>query len=198
MDIYALENLKRAVKKLADLTDEKIEMLAKAAIYKKYKTNDYYSIPDNPAKNISFVDKGLFRLYVIDYEGNEATLALTGENMFMASYSAVILDQFQPVYIQAIEDSEVYEVPRTEFIKLWETDSQWKEVMQKHTELDLLRVRKRELGFLIYDAGARYNNFLKDFPQFINRIKLKYIASYLGISPETLSRIRAAPFPGPE
>jgi CRP-like cAMP-binding protein len=193
MDIYAFENLKRRVKRLADLTDEKIEMLVKAATHKKYRTNDYYSMPANTSKNLSFVDRGLFRLYVIDYKGNEVTLAFTGENMFMSSYSAVIFDQFQPVYIQAIEDSEVYEVPRTEFIKLWETDSQWKEVMQKHTELDLLRVRKRELGFLIYDAGARYDVFLKNFPQFINRIKLKYIASYLGISPETLSRIRAAP-----
>jgi CRP-like cAMP-binding protein len=76
---------------------------------------------------------------------------------------------------------------------MWEVDVKWKDLLQKHTELDCLKLMKREFGFLMDDAKTRYLNFLIDYEPFAERIKQRDIASYLGITPETLSRIRSAP-----
>jgi len=190
MKYDALLIFRKQIKQFSEMSNEKIDMWARLMTKVAYNTDDYYSTPETPSTSLGYVARGLFRLYVVDRSGNEATLAFTGENMFMSSYGAFILNQIQPVYIQALEDSEVYVISRTEFLKFWETDAELKDVLQKVTELDCLRIRKREIGFLLYDAQTRYFNFLEDFQKYANRIKLWYIASYLGISPETLSRIR--------
>lgn len=190
MDDNILHDFRRLIKNFSDIPDEDIDLLAGLATKSIYKIDDYFSTPNTPSTSIAFVAKGLFRLYVIDKDGNEATLAFTGENMFMSSYGAVILNQIRPIYIQAIEDSEIYTISRTTLIRYWETNVNVKDILHKVTELDCIRISKRELGFLLHDAQMRYYTFLNDFPKYANRIKLRYIASYLGISPETLSRLR--------
>ena len=184
-------NIMKVMKQLSGFSDEQIDEWASQTKKITYKTDEYFSTPHNPSKSLAIVEKGLFRFYVFDVKGIEATLGFTGEGMFMSSYSAIILNQIQPVYIQALENSEIYAMSRSDFLnKWWEADIRWKNILQTITEYDCLQVRKRELGFLLYDAQMRYNIFTEEFAQYADRIKLKYIASYLGISPETLSRIR--------
>jgi len=190
MEYDTLLSFRKLIKQFAELPNEQIDDWARLTTKITYSTHEYYSTPETPSTSLAYVGKGLFRLYLIDKDGNEATLAFTGENMFMSSYSAIIFNQIQPVYIQALEESEIHEISRMEFLRFWEKDARWKDILQKITELDCLQVRKRELGFLLYDAQTRYSNFLKDFPQFAGRIKIRHIASYLGLSPESLSRVR--------
>ncbi len=190
MDDHILKDFRQFIRSLSDIPDEDIDLLVGLATKSAYKTDDLFSTPNTPSTSIAFVAKGLFRLYVIDKDGDEATLAFTGENMFMSSYGAIILNQVRPIYIQAIEDSEVYTISRTTFMRYWETNVNVKDLLHKVTELDCIRISKRELGFLLNDAQTRYYTFLNDFPKYANRIKLRFIASYLGISPETLSRLR--------
>jgi CRP-like cAMP-binding protein len=193
MEDDALLNLKKQIGEFAGLQAEQIDVFFKSTVKAAYKRNEYFSTIKNPSTSLAFVEKGLFRLYIIDREGNEATLNFRGENMPMSSYGAILLNQIEPVYIQALEDSEVYTITRADFMKFWEADARVKEIFQKFTELDCLELRKREFSFLQDDAKTRYLNFLKDFRRYGDRIKLRYVASYLGITPEALSRIRSAP-----
>jgi CRP-like cAMP-binding protein len=185
--------LKKQIGEFAELQEEQIDIFFKSTEKITYKRNEYFSTIKNPATSVAFIAKGLFRVYIIDREGNEATLNFRGENMPMSSYGAILLNQIEPVYIQALEDSEIYTITRTNFLKFRETDAKVKDMFQKFTELDCLRLRKREFSFLQDDAKTRYLNFLQDFSHYVDRIKLRYIASYLGITPEALSRIRSAP-----
>jgi len=193
MEENVIQRYKEFINQFVDMNDDQIDSLLKKSTIYTYKQNEYFSTPDNPSPLLGYVVKGLFRQYVIDREGNEVVREFRGENNIMACYSAVILNQFPPIYIQALEDSIIYAIPRTEFLKIWEIDIKWKDMLQKHTELDCLKLMKREFGFLMDDAKTRYLNFLKDYEPFAERIKQRDIASYLGISPETLSRIRSAP-----
>jgi CRP-like cAMP-binding protein len=193
MDEKAVQTFKNFISQFIDIPDDQVVSLMKSAAILNYKPNEYFSTPDKPSPYLGFVVKGLFRQYVIDREGNEVVREFRGDNNIMACYSAVILNQYPPIYIQAIEDSLLYAIPRTEFMKMWGTDVKWKDLLQKHTELDCLKLMKREFGFLMDDAKTRYLNFLKDYEPFAERIKQRDIASYLGITPETLSRIRSAP-----
>jgi len=193
MEESAKQKFKKFINQFVEINDDQIDLLFKKAKVYTYKQNEYFSTPDNPFPFLGFVVKGLFKQYVIDREGNEVVREFRGDNNIMACYSAVILNQFQPIYIQALEDSIIYTIPRTEFVEIWEVDIKWKDMLQKQTELDCLKLRKREFSFLMNDAKTRYLDFLKDYEPFAERIKQRDIASYLGISPETLSRIRSAP-----
>jgi hypothetical protein len=85
----------------------------------------------------------------------------------------------------------MYTIERDKFVKLWEAETEWKIMLNIINEYDSLQLREREISFLVHDAKTRYLNFLKNFNGFAERIKLRYVSSYLGISPETLSRIRS-------
>jgi CRP-like cAMP-binding protein len=193
MEKSVLLDLKKQIEEFTDFKEEQIEEFFKSTVKVTYKRNEYFSTVKNPSKSIAFVAKGLFRIYINDQEGNETTLNFKGENMSMSSYGATLLDQIEPVYIQALEDSEIYTITRNDFLKFLESDIKLKDMLQKFTELDCLALRRREFSFLQDDAKTRYLNFLKDFQPYVDRIKLRYVASYLGITPEVLSRIRSAP-----
>ena len=192
MEIKDKFNLINTIQKLAAIPVDEIENLVKISTKNIYEKHEFYSTPEKQSKNLAFVAKGLFRFYIYDRDGNDATLGFTGETIFMSSYSAVLFDQLQPVYIQALEYSEIYTVSRSDFLNLCEKCHEWKDFLQKITEIDCLRLRKREVDFLVYDAKTRYLNFLKEYNQYADRIKIKHISSYLGMLPETLSRIRAS------
>ena len=191
MEEETIQNFKKTVSQFTEIADEQMFSFFKLLTKITYKKDEYFATPANPSPYLSFIAKGLFRQYVIDRKGNEVIREFRGENNFMASYYAIIHDKFPPIYIQALEDSEIYAIPRTEFIKIWQKDTNWKIFLQKHTELDCHKLMKREFGFLLDDAKTRYYDFLDDYKPFVERIKLRDIASYLGITPETLSRIRS-------
>lgn len=161
--------------------------ISKRSIYLK---GDFFCTPEKPSTKLGFITKGLLRHYVLDQKGTERTFGFVGENMPVSSYGAIVSNQQDTKYVQAIEDTEIYACERIDFISLWYSSDVWKIFLQKGTEMDNLVLRKRESDFLMYDAKTRYQIFLKDYPQFCNRIKQEYIASYLGISPETLSRVK--------
>ena len=197
MDKITLLNFSNMMRQLAEPTienfsDEEIADLLKIMSKKTiYKIDEYFSTPTTPNTSIAYIAKGLFRLYMIDQHGNEATHDFTGDNMFMSSYAAIVLNKIYPIYIQALEDSEVYTISREKFIGLWKNDMRWKNMLQKGTEHDNLEMRWREMELLLFDAKTRYEHFLEYFLKYDGRIKLRHIASYIAVSPETLSRIRA-------
>lgn len=191
MDQATFNQLKSLLEKISDMPEEQVEAWINISQKRIYQKGEYFSIPENPSTRLGYVARGLLRFYMLDRKGRECTFGFGGEDTFVSSYGAVIFNQQHIKYIQAIEKTEIYSCERTEFIKLWESNEAWKVFLQKATEMDCLRIRKRESDFLMFDAKTRYQIFLEDFPQFRNRIKQEYIASYLGISPETLSRIKS-------
>ena len=193
IDSNTLIGFRQTIKKFVNISDKKIDSIAELFAKKTYKRNEHFSTIENPSTYLGYIAKGLVRVYVIDREGNEATLNFRGENIFTSAYSGIVLNKVQPLYIQALEDSEIYVIERDEFVNIWETDSDWKNLLNVINEFDGMRLREREIGFLQDDAKTRYLTFLKNFGNIADRIKLRYISSHLGISAETLSRIRSTP-----
>ena len=193
MEHDVLLEYRKTVKQFENIPEEKIDVTAK--LHKKYifKKKEYFSTIKEPSQLIAFVAKGLFRMFFIDRKGKEITFGFFGENTFMSSYAGIFLEHFPPCYIQALEDSIIYAIPRTDYIKVWEDSPIVKNVVQKLTEHNFVLSRKREYGLLLNDAKTRYLNFLNDYPNYADRIKIQYLASFLGVSRETLSRIRSAP-----
>jgi CRP-like cAMP-binding protein len=138
---------------------------------------------------IACVNSGLFRYVYRNDAGDEFTKGIIAENFFLSSYSAMILSMPSYFAIEALEDSEVLEIFWKDFTQLFDNDIFWAKFCLKLVEKGFMIKEKRERDLLLLDAETRYKNFLAEFPGMEQRVKQGIIASYLGIQPETLSRI---------
>ncbi len=157
---------------------------------KEYKRGKYYLEAGEIPKLFSFVASGLFRFFYITIEGEEYTKHFSMENNFMISLSAFLEQRGSYFYIEALEDSTVLSTDFKSLRELSEHDIRLMKFMLTLVELIYLLKEKREAEFLLKDARGRYEQFLLDYPGLEKRVKQYHIATYLGVNPVSLSRIR--------
>ncbi len=172
------------------LPDNRIDELLSIGKTKSIDAGDYFIKAGEVPYKIAFVGSGLFRYVYTNNKGDEFTKSIIVENLFLSSYSAMIVGMPSYFSIEALEDSQVLEIIWKDFTQLIENDIFWVKFLLKLIEKGFLTKEKRERDLLLLDAETRYKNFLVEFPGMDQRIKQGIIASYLGIQPETLSRIR--------
>jgi CRP-like cAMP-binding protein len=172
------------------LPEKRIDEFLSIGKEKSIRTGDYFIKAGETPLKIAYVYKGLFRYVYINDKGDEYTKALITENNFISSYSAMVLSRPSYFAIEALENSNVLEILWSDFNQLKEEDIFWVKFLMKFIEKGYIIKEKRERDLLLIDAETRYKDFLTEFPGMDQRIKQGIIASYLGIQPETLSRIR--------
>jgi CRP-like cAMP-binding protein len=172
------------------LPENRIDEFLSIGKIKSINALDYFiragAVPDK----IAFVGSGLFRYVYINEKGDEFTKGIIAENFFLSSYSATIMAKPSYFSIEALEDSQVLEIVWKDFMQLMDNDIFWLKFLLKFVEKGYMIKEKRERDLLLLDAETRYKDFLIEFPGMDQRIKQGIMASYLGIKPETLSRIR--------
>ncbi len=109
---------------------------------------------------------------------------------FVAPYNSILRGEASNLYIQALKDSVVVTFDYNACAVLASDHICWQTILRKITEGAYLQKEKRESDLLFYDAETRYANFMREFPDLARNIKQQHIASFLGMSPETLSRIK--------
>jgi CRP-like cAMP-binding protein len=112
------------------------------------------------------------------------------EKSFISSYSAMISQTASFFFIEAIEQSKVLVISNNNWEKLKTQNPKWNLLLIKLLEKGYAVKEKREREFLLLDAESRYKIFLEEYPSLENKVKQNMIASYLGITPIALSRIR--------
>lgn len=157
----------------------------------KFLKGEHFLIAGEIPEYIAFVASGLLRLYYIDTDANEITKHFSSENTLAISYSAFLRREPSPFFIQAIEDSTLFVIDYAAYRELMQGSACWNEAARKLAELLFIIKEKREAELLLYGAQERYERFLSDFPNLAGRLSQYLIASYLNITPESLSRIRA-------
>ncbi len=172
------------------LPENRIDELLSIGRIKSIKASDFFVRAGEVPCKIAFISKGLFRYVYTNDKGDEFTKGIIVENFFLSSYSAMIMGKPSYFSIEALENSQVLEIIWKDFIKLSDNDIFWIRFLLKFVEKGYMIKEKRERDLLLLDAETRYKNFLTEFPGMDQRIKQGVIASYLGIKPETLSRIR--------
>jgi len=169
---------------------ERIDEFLSIGREKSISASNYFIKAGETPLKIAFVYKGLFRYVYISERGEEFTKALIAENNFISSYSAMVLNRPSYFFIEALEDSLMLEVGWSDFVRLCDRDVFWLKFLMKWVEKGYIIKEKRERDLLLLDAETRYKDFLSAFPGMDQRITQGIIASYIGIQPETLSRIR--------
>ena len=178
------------IKRIIDLPQAEEAKLLKLLKPIKIAKGEYYIREGQVPKKFAFVERGLFRYLYINNKGTEFTKNFILENNFISAYSAMISQQPSRMFIEALEDSYVYDISYNDWLELKKGHECWNQFLVVILEkaFSIKEIRERDL--LLLEAQERYDIFRKEFPTLENRIKQHLIASYLGISPISLSRIR--------
>lgn len=142
------------------------------------------------SNSIYFINKGAARVYYLDRDGNETTSWFLFENEFLISVYSFFTGLPGFEYIETLEDCTFISLKREKLNKLYEKHLAFNVVGRKITEYYYIRNEKQANELRMLTAKQRYQGLLATNPKLLNRVSLGHIASYLGISQETLSRIR--------
>ncbi len=142
-------------------------------------------------KNISFVDSGILRAYYPDAEGREATVMFAISDWWITDMFCFINKQPAMLNIEAIEDSRIFQLSKDGMDSLFDKIPKFERFFRVLMQNAYIREQLRVIQNLSLTAEERYNNFLAKYPQVAKLVTQKQIASYLGITPEFLSAIRA-------
>ena len=142
------------------------------------------------AKYGMFVASGCLRTYTIDNKGKEHILQFSPEDWWTGDMNSMVNDSPSQFFIDAIEDSEVLLFDDISLQKLNKYIPASATMYEVALQKSLAAQSQRIISSLTSTAEERYNEFLKKYPSLIQRVPQHMIASYLGVSPETLSRIR--------
>ncbi|MFC4479211.1 Crp/Fnr family transcriptional regulator [Flavobacterium chungangensis] len=139
--------------------------------------------------NIYFIKKGLVRAYV--ERDNEVTFWFGKEGETIISMKSYVEDQPGYETIELLEDCELYELKTENLRKLFNEDVHIANWGRKFAEKELIKTEERLISKQFKNASERYLELMKDHPELLQRVQLGHIASYLGITQVSLSRIRA-------
>ncbi|MDL5050128.1 Crp/Fnr family transcriptional regulator [Oscillatoria amoena NRMC-F 0135] len=180
-----------ALSKIAPLTREEIEFIASGAEPRNYKKGEMLTKEGDVENYVYFILKGGVRNYCT-HDGEELDLDFFFEGDFTNSFMSFLLREKSIVNVKALVDTQVLRF-HVDFVrKLYEDSLNFNKIGRIVAESLYIRRTRRELSFITHSAKERYEFLLANHPEFVQRIPLKYLASFLGINPETLSRIRKA------
>jgi CRP-like cAMP-binding protein len=148
---------------------------------------DYYQVADV----YYFINKGAIRLFTVNKEGMESSRYFAFEGSFVAALPSFIDQKPAEEFMQAIEKCELLKISRTDFYFLVETIPEFAKIYTEILELGFIVAQKRIYSFQGFDALEKVKWIIKNQPQLLLSVSNKMVASYLGISPSTLSRIKA-------
>lgn len=161
------------------------DFLPKAYRRKKYLLQS----GDTSSKN-SFVTQGCFRVYVEDAKGKEHNLQFAVEDGWVLDMGSLYKGEPSEMNIEALEDSRVLQIDRKAFQRLYAKHPVFDRYFRVLAENAYIALQKRLIRSLAFTAEDRYLDFIKRYPHLLNRIPDAKIASFLGMTPEFLSKLR--------
>lgn len=157
---------------------------------RKFRKKQYFLQEGDVCKYTGFIVKGSAKTFSVDEGGNENILKLSIENWWLADFESFY--QLTPSHynIEAMEDLEVLQVTNAQVEEFFKPISAFSAMVEVIKQNHAIANQKRVQAAISYTAEERYADFVSHYPHFLMRFPQNVIASYLGLSPETLSRLR--------
>ncbi|MBP6410144.1 MAG: Crp/Fnr family transcriptional regulator [Pseudarcicella sp.] len=171
-------------------TNAELEIITSKFKRKKFIAKDFLLKESQIAKQLHFIEEGLVRVFYMK-DGKEITTYLSCDKGFVSSYSSFINQTKSYEFIQCIENTETFTIEYSEMQELYDLIPKWQKIGRILSESTVVCLSDRLLKIHTIPAKEKYLDFLKTSPKkIITRTPLIHIASFLGITPESLSRIR--------
>lgn len=184
------EALKDYIRKFVHLSDEEFELLCDSFSYRRLKKSEHLIKAQEYCNRIIFTANGYFRFYHWNEKGMEITSDFYFAPSFITSYTSFLTGEPSLVNVQAMEAMEVLEISKSDLEKLYKKSRNVESLARKLAEMIAINSERHLFLLLGQSAETRYKILLNEHQEFIQSIPLQYIASYLGIAKESLSRIR--------
>jgi CRP-like cAMP-binding protein len=172
------------------LTEEQSARIRSAAILKKLRKKQYLLQEGDVWRYHAFITKGCLRTYAVDDKGLEHIIYFAIENWWTGDKASLLTQQPSQYNIDAVEDSEIILFSTEQFDAICKEIPVFNDLINNIIQKSLIANQQRVHTTISFTAEQKYVNFLEKYPGLANRIPQSMIASYLGITPETLSRIR--------
>lgn len=183
--------LRSFMKSKADVDEETLELICSSFSLVETKRNeilvDFYEV----CKYYYFINKGCIRLYTTSKDGNENSRYFAFEGDFATALPSFIDQKPAQEFLQTIQKSELLAISRNDFYELVKTTPAFAKIYTEILELGFISAQKRIYGFQGFDALEKVKWIKEHQPKILLELSNKMAASYLGITPSTLSRIKS-------
>lgn len=183
------EKLITHTNQICELDDTEMQEYCFSFQFKKFKKKELLLQPGEVCNFVGFINEGLTRQYFL-LEGEEITVTFTNENRYTTEYTSFLNRKPTFFYIEALEDTEVLMINYDKMQQLYAKSHNGERLGRLISEQVYLFIAQRNLSLLVESPERRYQKMVKEFPHILQRVPQHQIASYLGIKPESLSRIR--------
>lgn len=173
-----------------NLNPQQIALISSKGSLLELNKNQYFAEAGKALKQVGFVVDGIFRALYFKNDGEEVTNYFFEENHLLWNWIDFDGDVIPDQYLQAVTNCQLIVFSRKDWKEISDTIINWDKIIQKIIAKNHAEKLARRSPLVSQDATDRYNDFLEKYPNIVNRIPLAYIASYLGITPSSLSRIR--------
>lgn len=183
-------NLHNYFNTIASLASEEADAIDSLFTSRTMAKGEYLANEGKPCQEIAFIHRGYFRFFVTP-DVDEITTLLAGPGEFISSFAGFLTRTAALESIQAVTEVEISAISFDNLQLLYHENPKFERIGRLIIEAYFVKKDRRLCSFIKDSAEDRYKFFLLQYPGFIKHIPLHYIASSLGITPETLSRIRA-------
>ena len=187
-----MNQLQQTISQFIKLSQSELTAIRQHAQLWRIKKGEVYQQEGDVCRKLGFLQKGILRVY---HHRNEKEITnyfnTADRNPFVASFKSFLTGEVSREHIVAMTDCEMLTIKKSELENLYERFHQIERLGRKLAEYNYLLGLERIDSLQYLSAGQRYEQFLKLYPGLINRVPHHYIASYLGVTAESLSRIRS-------
>lgn len=187
-----MEQIRQVMKQMIKVSEDELNGFLDKAITKTFKRQEVISRPSTVPNEIFFINKGIIRVSITDNEGTEHTIHFALENQFIADYSNFIQRQPSIYSLQTLEETEVIILPRATIDWGYNNLTEGQKMGRLIAEYYFIYQDDRIKNLYVRTPKERYDSITEVFPNIHNRVPQHMIASYLGITPIHLSRLKKA------
>ncbi|MGE5436258.1 MAG: Crp/Fnr family transcriptional regulator [Syntrophothermus sp.] len=182
--------LKSHIKNRIEISDEEFELCTKFFIPKKIRKRQFFLQEGDTNRNIAFINSGCMRIYTIDDKGAEHIIQFGIADWWVADLNSYLSGLPATYNIDALEDSELLMLEKNTREELLNKIPKMERFFRLLVEKNYIATHQRIVDSLSISGEERYLKFIKTYPEMFEKIPQHQIASYLGLTPQSLSRIR--------
>ena len=186
----SFSQLKKKISEIISLNQEDHELIETFFIPRKVEKNVSLIEIGKQTQEAFFVNSGYLRYYKIIDSGNELIIHLYAPNNFATSLKSFFSGSPSDEIFQTLTDCELLSISKNDLEKLYSTSQKWQYFGRKLMESFLIEKEQRIIDQISLTGQQKYINLMETNPDIIQNVQVKYLASFLGLQPESLSRIK--------
>lgn len=185
-----MSDLKMFLNQLAPVSENSWDKISVVFTPRRLKKGDYFITSGQTAKEIAFLESGIVRGFYQNDKGDEYNKHFFVNPSFVGGYASLVTQASSQIYQQALTECNLLVANYADIQNLFDSCPDIERLARIMAELYFVQKEQREIEIVLLDAAERYQIFLEQFPNLEQQIAQYHIASYLGITPTQLSRIR--------